>query len=66
MDLHIHSNLTLDGALSVEEILMKAQAEGVDVISIADHNTALAHVVIEHIDREESKPFAKLGNIIWA
>jgi len=53
MDLHIHSNLSLENTLSVEETLSKAQSEGLGTISIADHNTALAHVVLEHIDREK-------------
>ena len=53
MDLHIHSNLSLDGNFSVEEILTKAQNEQADVISITDHNTALAHVVLEHINKDK-------------
>jgi len=53
MDLHIHSNLSLENDLSIEEVLRKAQREMLGVISIADHNTALAHVVLEHIDREK-------------
>lgn len=50
MDLHIHSNISLGGTLGVEEILAKAQKEKVDVIAITDNNSALANVVLQHID----------------
>ena len=53
MDLHIHSNLSTDGVYSVEEILQIAQKSGVDGIAITDHNTALAHLVIEQINKDK-------------
>jgi len=52
MDLHIHSNISVDGTFSVEDILVKAQKEGVDVLSVTDHNSALAHVLLKHIDKQ--------------
>ena len=53
MDLHIHSNLSTDGVYSVEEILQIAQKSGVGGIAITDHNTALAHLVIEQINKDK-------------
>jgi len=50
IDLHIKSNLSAEGNLSVEQILEKAEKEGFDTISIADHNSALSGLVIEHIN----------------
>ena len=50
MDLHIHSDLSADGIKPVQEILKMAQEQKVDVLSITDHDTALAHIVIEHIN----------------
>jgi len=50
IDLHIKSNLSAEGNLSVEQILEKAQREGFDTISIADHNSALSSLVVEHIN----------------
>ena len=50
MDLHIHSNISLGCTLGVEDILMKAQKEKTDVIAITDNNSALASVVLQHID----------------
>ena len=42
IDLHIHSNLS-DGELSPKEIIDRAVNNGVSVIAIADHDTALAY-----------------------
>ncbi len=39
IDLHIHSNISLDGELSVEEIIKFSKANGVEFISITDHNS---------------------------
>ncbi|MCL2540717.1 MAG: PHP domain-containing protein [Firmicutes bacterium] len=47
-DLHIKTNLSAGGQDSVEDILRKAQSEGLQTISITDHNTALAHFVLKH------------------
>jgi predicted metal-dependent phosphoesterase TrpH len=38
-DLHIHTNYSKDGESSVEEILRKAEVEGLDVIAITDHDS---------------------------
>jgi predicted metal-dependent phosphoesterase TrpH len=38
-DLHIHSNYSKDGESSVEEILRKAEEEGLDAIAITDHDS---------------------------
>lgn len=60
MDLHIHSNASYTSTASVQDILVKAKKEKCDIISITDHNTALAHVVISLI---KSRKFYK-GRII--
>ena len=53
MDLHIHSNISADGIYSVEEVLTFAERAGIDAISITDHNSALAHVLIDNINKEK-------------
>lgn len=38
-DLHIHTNFSRDGESSVEDVLEKAEKNGLDAIAIVDHDT---------------------------
>ena len=38
-DLHVHTNYSKDGESSIEEILRRAEEEGLDVIAITDHDS---------------------------
>ena len=52
-DLHIKTSFSAGGQDFVEDILRKAESEGMKAISITDHNTALSHVVIKHINAKK-------------
>ncbi len=41
IDLHIHTNNSLDADFSVEEIINKAKAANLEIIAICDHDTVL-------------------------
>lgn len=49
IDLHIHSNFSEDGDLSVEEIFKKAQSLSLTVISITDHDSIESIAVAKKI-----------------
>ena len=50
IDLHVHSNRSKDGLVTVEELLGKAELERVDVISITDHTSIKALLELETIE----------------
>ena len=60
VDLHTHSDLSASGVLSMTELLAKAEKDGVKIISITDHNTALSSLLLDNMDA--SKYFS--GTII--
>lgn len=43
IDLHMHSKYSDDGEYTVEELFMKAKENGLDIISITDHNCVKAN-----------------------
>ena len=47
INLHLHSNSSLDGDFGVKELIDKFREEGYDVISITDHNTCNSYYDIE-------------------
>lgn len=49
IDLHVHTKYS-DGTDSVIELLQKAQEKQLSILSITDHNTALAYEELEKID----------------
>ncbi len=49
IDLHMHT-LHSDGSDSVEDLLTKVQAKGLKTISITDHNSVGAYIVMENIN----------------
>ena len=46
-DLHVYSTFSHDGEMEVEDLLKKAQASGVQVLSICDHNSVKANNLAE-------------------
>lgn len=61
IDLHIHSNNSLDGEISVEEILKRSNERNIEVISITDHNTVKG--VKEAIKLSESMDIKVISGI---
>lgn len=56
IDLHIHSNFSDDGEFSPEYIIDKAIEEGLDIISITDHNSIKANkIAIEYSKNKNIK-----------
>ena len=49
IDLHVHTKYS-DGTDSVIELLQKAEEKQLSILSITDHNTALAYEELEKID----------------
>ena len=52
IDLHMHTKYS-DGSDTCTEILENVQRRNLDIISITDHNTALAYEELEKIDIEK-------------
>ena len=52
LDLHIHSNYSLDTLAKPEKILHAAKRKGLDGVAITDHNTIKGGLEIERIARE--------------
>ena len=50
IDLHVQSDMSADGKYSMTELLTKAENAGVKVLSITDHNTALASLLMDNMD----------------
>lgn len=49
IDLHTHTAYS-DGTSSVVELLERAESKGISVLSITDHNTAMAYEELEKLD----------------
>lgn len=43
INLHIHSDVSLDGKEKIEKILDKCEEKGLKIVSITDHNTTEAY-----------------------
>lgn len=43
INMHIHSNKSLDGKEDINQILEKCQKEGIEIVSITDHDTCEAY-----------------------
>ena len=49
IDLHIHTTY-LDGQLTVEQLLEKANNTGISVISFCDHNVLGSYQILDNMD----------------
>ena len=49
IDLHLHTTFS-DGTWSLEQMLKEAEASGVDIISITDHDTVMPHKYLKNSD----------------
>lgn len=47
INLHLHSNSSLDGEFGINELIKRFAREGFDIISITDHNTCQAYMELE-------------------
>ncbi|MFR4583085.1 PHP domain-containing protein [Clostridium cadaveris] len=55
IDLHMHSNFSDDGELTPQEIIDNAIKNGMDIISITDHNSIKANeIALEYVSGKKS------------
>lgn len=52
INLHMHSNYSLDGALDINDLIEKCKKENFDIISVTDHNTCKEY--------EKIKPYSDI------
>ena len=50
IDLHTHTSVS-DGKLSPSELVKRAESNGIDILSITDHDTTDAYTKLKNIDR---------------
>lgn len=51
-DIHLHSNRSSDGSLSVHQLLSEARKHGIGVVAITDHNTYLPEDTLVSLRQE--------------